>query len=327
MQQKEWQRATRLSYPLFRRTIPFIYAASPAFTSQTIHKDTSMAKSSTVLVISVILCLLATQAFSIQCYKCGCFTQDGSTTCPLNCTTQVLEDSFCYASRTSGDLELGHSPVSVVGITFPTAHYLRTIETIAYGQGAWQKPTVSEVSYGCNWDLCNGPKIMELLPTSLTLAIEPGYLSSLLIDTSSESPLSCKSCSKCITATSDPDCPAVSCPQGTCIIDDHADDPQFNGNCSATYMASCVQGVTDIMVRIRATFDMSKRVFQVNELDLNCRKTNCNDPTIAELLQKNVTYTEIDSTLFMRPNGAAMQTSHMAQATLLILAVAVRLLS
>ena len=81
------------------------------------------------------------------------------------------------------------------------------------------------------------------------------------------------------------------------------------------------------MVKITATFELDKRVFQVNEIDLNCRKTNCNDPMIAQQLQKNVSYTEIDNSLFTRPNGAAMQANHMAQATLLILAVAVKILA
>ena len=277
-----------------------------------------------ICLVAFVLCLLSIHADARQCYKCGCFIQEGDRDCKLNCTIQFLENSYCDVRRTPGELEIGHGPVSVLTTSYRSLHFLRATEVITYDADAgrkWQPAKMNQITYGCDWDLCNNPEILKDIPTTLSFAIDHEYLSDALIDTNPDAPATCKSCTKCVTASSDPPCPEVACPSGTCIIDDHAVEPEYNGECNATYVASCQPPDVEleIMARITGTYYLDDGVFQVNELDLNCRKTNCNDPAVALELQKKISYIEVDSTLFTRPKNSDGKISHISQPLLFLL--------
>jgi hypothetical protein len=118
----------------------------------------------------------------------------------------------------------------------------------------WTTLCVTQIVYGCDWNLCNTPRILNLLPQSLTYAVDTGLLNHLLISDSVQRSNSCLSCSICVNATDQINCSSTMC-DGSCFIDDHIDDPQFNiDGCPVAFESSCVEQQNSTTVHISGNY-------------------------------------------------------------------------
>jgi len=263
---------------------------------------------SSIIVFSLLFLATINQIDGLQCYKCSCAVNPGANTCiddnDLQCIVEYVENSYCIIVQTSNNLTFDRNPNSDL-IFLESLHYLRAREEIIYleSSSSWQVPAVREFSYGCDWNLCNTPRILSLLPKGLTFVVDSNLLTDSLIPQPSESFTTCLSCTRCVNSTGAILCPELNC-NGTCFIDDHLDDPVVNaGSCLFAFESVCLNAILNTSVQITGTYYIDDKIFQVSEIDIWCKRTDCNDPTDAQIIQRNITFrTEINDQLYFRPN-------------------------
>ncbi|CAF1033950.1 unnamed protein product, partial [Didymodactylos carnosus] len=229
------------------------------------------------------------------------------SSCNLStCLIEYVENSYCEIRVSSNELEVDHNPNSALQELF-SEHYIRATETIVHRNGDWQPASVIQISYGCDWNLCNDPRIISFLPTSLNFKIDSTFLTNLL--TPDTEPLStCYSCSKCIDSLDNLNCSTESC-TGTCFIEDHIDDASVNtDDCKFAFETSCVSDVLDSSVEVTGTYYISDQSqSSVNTIDIYCRRTNCNNPRIAEQIRGNTSFTTtINDIMTFRPSNISV---------------------
>jgi hypothetical protein len=263
------------------------------------------------ILVSFVFLTTINQINCLQCYTCRCSVNLGENTCTdegeLQCIIEHVENNYCYISRLLTELELGHRPNS--DLTYlESLHYIRAKEAIFYlpSSSTWQAPFVVEVLYGCDWNLCNTPRILNLLPNGLTFAVDSNVLSNTLLPEANEPFETCLNCTKCVNSTSALSCQTPTC-TGTCYIDDHLDDSTLNtGSCSFAFESRCLPQIFNTTIQITGTYYIDDKLFGINEIDMLCRRTNCNDPTHAQVIQRNTTYTaQINDQLYFRPELAS----------------------
>ena len=167
---------------------------------------------------------------------------------------------------------------------------------------SWEAPTVIQVTYGCDWNLCNTPRILSLLPSSLDYSVDQALLTASLIALPAQPVTSCLSCSQCVNTSAEVNCPSVSC-NGTCYIDDHVDDPDYN-TCTIAFSSECVDDSLKTSFTITGNYYIDENVFGVTEIDAYCNKDDCNDQAVIATILKNITATpQVSNQLYFRPNN------------------------
>ncbi|CAF1435339.1 unnamed protein product [Adineta steineri] len=265
---------------------------------------------SSIIIIGFVFLGTIIQINCLQCYKCSCSVNVGETTCKddseLQCVIEYVENNYCTIARTSSSsITFDHRPNSDL-IFLESLHYLRAKEQIIYleSSSSWHAPIVKEFTYGCDWNLCNTPRILSLLPKGLTFTVDSNLLTNSLILQPNETFTTCLSCTKCVNSTAVITCAIVPC-SGTCEIDDHLDDPvQHNSSCSFQFTSVCLNEKLNTSIQITGTYFMDDKKFQTGEIDVWCKKNNCNDPVHVQTIQRNITFiTEINDQLYFRPQA------------------------
>lgn len=274
-----------------------------------------MLSSLAVVVLSLVFLTTIHRINCLQCYICSCAVTPGETTCindsELQCIIEYVEESYCYIGRSSDLLYFESSPNSDL-IYLESLHYIQTKEEIIYSESSssWQSPVISEFYYGCDWNLCNTPRMINFLPTGLLYTIDSNLLTSTLIPSSGESLTTCHTCTGCANSTGEVSCPTSAC-SGTCFIDGYYRDPQGNsGSCSYPFQSTCKAEKLNTAVQLMATYYIDDDIFSINDTDIFCKKTNCNNPNTAKAIQNNVTYSvQLNDQIYFRPNQGSTTSS------------------
>ncbi|CAF0851250.1 unnamed protein product [Rotaria sordida] len=266
---------------------------------------------SIIIIASVLLFGTINQIDCLQCYRCSCSIVPGETTCTddseLQCVIEYVENNYCIISRLSNQIRFGHNPNSDL-IFLESLHYIRDEQEIIFleSSSTWQLSTIVEFSYGCDWNLCNTPRLLSLLPHSLTYTIDSSLLTNTLIAKPNEPFTTCLSCTKCANSTNEVTCPKVTC-NGTCFINGYSDDPLLNSvSCLFPFESVCREEKRNTSVHIKGTYYIDDDIFGINDIDIWCKKTDCNSPTNAQIIQQNINYSiELNDQIYFRPNPSS----------------------
>ena len=142
---------------------------------------------SPLIVPSLLILAIVYHVNGLQCYKCRCTAASNGTGCQndadLQCVVEYVENNYCVINRTSSnDITFGHRTNADL-VFLENLHYLRAKEQISYVESSstWQAPVVTEFTYGCDWSLCNSPRILSYLPKGLTFSVDPNVLATAVI--------------------------------------------------------------------------------------------------------------------------------------------------
>ncbi|CAF2448814.1 unnamed protein product [Rotaria sp. Silwood2] len=260
------------------------------------------------IIVSLLLLATISQIDCLQCYKCSCSIIPGETTCTndneLQCVIEYVEDSYCFISRLLNHIKFDHSPNSDL-MFLESLHYIQDEEEIIFveSNSTWQVSTIVEFKYGCDWNLCNTPRILSFLPKSLTYDIDSSLLTNTLIAKPNELFTTCLKCTTCANSTNEVTCPILTC-NGTCFINGYVDDPVLNSAlCLFPFESVCREEKLDTSVRITGVYYIDDDIFDIYDIDIWCKKTNCNNPTNAQIIQQNISYSiQINDQIYFRPD-------------------------
>ena len=156
---------------------------------------------------------------SLQCYECVCPSSDG-TDCSCNTTTEYFEQDYCVIIEQkyidSTYVELYRIPRNATWLYVDDSYFILIIESIRYNVTAadwylWP----STVIYGCDWDLCNSPSLISVLPNSFALSIDKAWLNTNIYGNGSVS--SCHSCPSGLCTVGQNPFNVSQCPLTTCV--------------------------------------------------------------------------------------------------------------
>ncbi|CAF4556730.1 unnamed protein product [Rotaria sp. Silwood1] len=260
------------------------------------------------IIASVLLLATINEIDCLQCYKCSCSIKPGETTCTddseLQCVIEYVEDSYCFISRLSNHLKFDHNPNSDL-IFLESLHYIQEKEDIIFleSNSTWELSSILEFSYGCDWNLCNTPRILSFLPRSLTYTIDSSLLTNTLIAEPTEPFTTCLTCTECANSTDEVTCPTSAC-NGTCFINGYFDQPILNSSlCFFPFESVCIEENLNTSVRITGIYYIDDDIFDILDIDIWCNKTDCNNPSNAQIIKQNISYSiQINDQVYFRPN-------------------------
>ncbi len=235
----------------------------------------------------------------LRCYVCDCFDVDP---CPCNSTViSSLDYTYCIIVQEffgqdvyiyADYLELGATIQYIA--EFP---YALVEESIYYNEsiGLWFTRT-NFVVYGCNWNLCNKPELIPLLPNSFQMRLPDSWLNSSILG-SGQPVRDCHQCpdsSQCGTTDflDANTCPIQPC-NTTCLVLDTYDDPDYDFLC---YQSFCLPPDTEDYQLDRHRIEIEgivyasqQNVVDLWEIDIYCRADNCSRPSIFRELRQQLT--------------------------------------
>ncbi|CAF3596602.1 unnamed protein product [Rotaria socialis] len=231
----------------------------------------------------------------LTCYNCACI---GTTTC--TCTSTVvtsLDETYCIVARENIGQEvfinLGYIETDSSYVYILEAPFVLVEETIAYDeQGVRWLTTTDYVVYGCNWNLCNKPALLPLLPSSFQMRLPEPWLNTNILGTGAP----VRDCHECPEAAQcgttefldASRCPIKSC-NTTCLVLDVFNDPADDLLC---YQSFCIPPEADEYniyhnrVEIEGIIYANEpTVVKIWEIDLYCRADDCSRPEIFKELK------------------------------------------
>jgi hypothetical protein len=234
----------------------------------------------------------------LQCYNCSCM----GTTCP--CTTyevSSIENTYCVILRENIGQDvytnLEHIDIDSTRVYIREFPYVLVEESITYDEGIGRWFTKSNfVIYGCNWNLCNKPELIPLLPDSFQMRLPEAWLNSSVLG----SGLPVRDCHECPDApqcgTTDfldaITCPIISC-NTTCLVSDAFDDPAYDFQC---YQSYCAPSDNDLFIIDKHRVEIEGVIYasqqstvELWEIDLYCRADDCSRPQIFQELRQQLT--------------------------------------
>lgn len=226
----------------------------------------------------------------ITCYQCEC--PDGIS-CQCNEGPIVSsDDDFCVIIRESfGQSIYTYSDsYSVYNADRFIYDFPFTLveESIDYDErsGRWNTQT-NLVIYGCNWNLCNKPALIPLLPNSYQMRLPETWLNASILG-SGQPVQSCHICPDDLYC-GDADyldanvCPIGSC-NTTCRVVDTYEDPDEDYLC---YQSSCLLPEQEVNSQNRHRVEIEGLIFasdpdtvELWQIEIYCRANNCSSPTI-----------------------------------------------
>ena len=234
----------------------------------------------------------------ITCYTCECF---GVTSCPCTSTVVVSRDStYCVLVRENigqyvyiwSDY-LGYDDTYMYVREFP---YALVEESIGYDEtvGRWFT-TTNFVIYGCDWNLCNKPELVPLLPDSYQMRLPETWLNSNVLGTG-QPVRNCHECPEQVQCGTTDFLSAETCPiqpcNTTCLVLDVYDDPEFDYLC---YQSFCLPPDTEDYEMERHRIEIEGIIYasepttvQIWEIDIYCRADDCSRPEIFRELHEQL---------------------------------------
>lgn len=177
------------------------------------------------LILLLFLSIVPTDG--LQCYGCSCQKNDLSACDCGSITTDYYPRDYCVIieQRDVNDtfIELSRIPREATWLYVEDAYYILAIESIRYNSSNadWYLFTYG-IIYGCDWDLCNDPSLINVLPNSFALSIDKAWLNTNIYGTGSVN--SCHTCpqGECFDETHPlnvSNCPPANCNNVTSVID------------------------------------------------------------------------------------------------------------
>ena len=231
----------------------------------------------------------------LECFACECV---GATSCPCDTTETVMMGyTYCVLIRENFGQESyiysGHLNLDETYVYIREFPYALVEESITYneGNGRWFT-TTNFVIYGCNWNKCNKPELVSLLPNSFQMRLPEVWLNSSVLG----SGLPVRNCHEC---PSEPQCGTSEfltenvCPiqpcNTTCLVVDSFDDPDYDFLC---YQSFCLPPDSEYYqydqhrIEIEgAVYASQPNVVQLWEIDIYCRADDCSRPGIFKELR------------------------------------------
>ncbi|CAF4369864.1 unnamed protein product, partial [Rotaria sordida] len=145
--------------------------------------------------------------------------------------------------------------------------------------------TTDLVIYGCNWNLCNKPQLIPLLPNAFQMRLPESWLNTNVLG-SGQPQRDCHECPnapQCGTTNfiDTSRCPIRSC-NTTCLVRDTFDDPAFEFLC---YQSFCISpnddqyNINHHRVEIEGLVYASQpNDVKIWEIDLYCSADDCSRP-------------------------------------------------
>jgi hypothetical protein len=179
-----------------------------------------------MIVHSLILLLLVSVVpiDSLVCYDCGCDQTNlsqcfcGSITSDVDDYCIIIEGRDIFGTY----ITLGRIPRNATWLYVDDPYYILAIESIRYNLTTmdWSLWTYS-ILYGCDWDYCNSPELIDVLPASFVLSIDKTWLNTNIYGSGSTN--SCHYCPEGDCGTVDnpfnsSQCPLTSCTNATSVI-------------------------------------------------------------------------------------------------------------
>ncbi|CAF1118247.1 unnamed protein product [Didymodactylos carnosus] len=263
-------------------------------------------------VILLVFCIISTNG--LECYDCAC---PSNTICPCDKTESIEgNNTYCVIVREhigeNIDITLEHIPRNLTKFYVKNPYYISVRESISYDDviPEWKTDTL-KVIYGCNWDLCNKPDLVPLLPSSFSLSLPDEWLNNFILGSD---PTMCHECPDG-PSCGDTDffdisrCPEKAC-NGTCILSDLFEHPDSDP-LEFCYQSFCYESASDIefdidthRIEIDGIYYLDTEEFAIWEIDVYCRADDCSRPEIfseiRENLRKNINVNEF---LHLRPAG------------------------
>ncbi|CAF0893028.1 unnamed protein product [Didymodactylos carnosus] len=174
-----------------------------------------------------------------------------------------------------------------------------------------------QITYGCNWNRCNDPKLVPKLPESFLIQLPTDWLSiNLLPNGTAGNPSTCHNCPDA-PQCGDTDffdisrCPEIAC-NGSCVMEDKFDDPE------SIPLQFCYQSICDTspvtdnrQLVIGSIYYLEPRELNILEMQVSCRADDCSRPEIfQDIRQKMTEKLDLDAFLNQRPVGGAVQMTY-----------------
>ena len=234
----------------------------------------------------------------LQCYNCSCT----GTSCP--CTTYEIsakDNTYCVILREtfgqSATINLQHIDASATAVYIREFPYVLVEESISYNEtnSRWSTRT-NFVLYGCNWNLCNKPELVGLLPDSFQMRLPDAWLNSNVLGDGRP----VRDCHECPETpqcgTTDfldaSRCPIRAC-NTTCVVSDSFNDPAFDLQC---YQSYCIPPEDDVFSDNRHRVEIEGLIYGNNpsvvefwEIDIFCRANDCSRAEVFKELREQLT--------------------------------------
>jgi len=180
-----------------------------------------------MLVDSLILVLLvlAVPINSLRCYECSCEASN-QFECDCGYTTDYYDQDYCVIVEQrdidATYVDLYRIPRNATWLYVEDTYFILIIESIRYNLTTmdwyvWP----SAIIYGCDWDLCNSPSLINVLPNSFSLSINKTWLNTNIYGNGSVS--SCNDCTSGVCGGpqnpfNSSQCPLTTCTSATSVI-------------------------------------------------------------------------------------------------------------
>ncbi|CAF1464192.1 unnamed protein product, partial [Rotaria sordida] len=137
-----------------------------------------------VHALILLLVLSVVPSTSLTCYNCNCV---GITGCACSSTVVVsIDDTYCiiarenYGQNVSFNLTYLDYYASYNYIL--EAPFVIVKESINYDENGRRWFTTTDlVLYGCNWNLCNKPQLIPLLPNTFQMRLPESWLNTNIL--------------------------------------------------------------------------------------------------------------------------------------------------
>ncbi|CAF1077024.1 unnamed protein product, partial [Didymodactylos carnosus] len=238
------------------------------------------------------------QIDSLSCYECSCKISE-----KCSCTETVFfngTNTYCVItlSNLDGRIVLGHIDRSSPKKQIKNPHYVSVLESIIYDdlQKRWYSRN-DMVNYGCNWDKCNDPKLIQSLPHTFSLNLDSSWLNNNILEKSDATKPSCYKCDaqSCV----DESCKEEEC-NGLCRVRNVFQKPENSPE--DCYESLCIAHDPSIKnkVIIDANYHLNgEKTLDLWEIDVYCRTNNCSRLEIFKEIRENIKSTiMIDDTVF-----------------------------
>ncbi|CAF4135916.1 unnamed protein product [Rotaria sp. Silwood2] len=275
-----------------------------------------------MIVQGLILLLLVSvvPSYSLICYECGC-DHNNISACDCGTTSTQLDGYYCLISEQrfidKTYIQLSRVPRNATLNYVEDPYYILLQESIRYNQTSseWYLWTSGAV-FGCDWDLCNSPNLINRLPVSFNFSIDKDWLDTNIYGTGSVT--ECHHCPFEMCGDSEnpidfTQCPMTPCVNSsTCLVYDLWDDFEtgdqcYQSQCAPEYLdgevAQLFGGKYRIDVEAIVYLAQDRSKYYIWEIDVYCGAYNCTRPTIFSEIANRLDYTISDLSMYplLRP--------------------------
>jgi hypothetical protein len=187
-----------------------IHLNNIAVNSREVQKTVFVFPSMLIVRSLVILLIVSVVSYEcLKCYECDC-NQSNLSKCECDRMSDSDDDTYCVIFETryteSAQITMTRIERNSTYVYIKDPYYILLQESIQYRVSTkeWFLMTNGAV-FGCDWDLCNAPGLINVLPDSFKLTIDKTWLDTNIYGTGS--------------VTDCYHCPNETCSHSTCSID------------------------------------------------------------------------------------------------------------